>query len=166
MSMVRRCGDEMAEHGTRTMYVHYGCRCDACCKAEHAQYLKRPEAKLRNRVFSKWDDTVCKRSKTDAQRAADSRRRAAIASRPKAHGKLIRWYEIADAFDMKCAICGQEVDPDDTWVNETGRKCFGRKYPTVDHILPIKRGGSDTFDNVQLACKQCNSRKGSKAVSA
>lgn len=46
----------MAEHGTRTMYVHYGCRCDACCKAEHEQYLKRKEAQQRKRLHSKWGD--------------------------------------------------------------------------------------------------------------
>ena len=50
----------------------------------------------------------------------------------------------------------------DVWINDTGRKCFGRKYPTVDHIIPIKMGGTDTPDNVQLACKHCNSKKGAR----
>ena len=61
---------------------------------------------------------------------------------------------------MKCAACGVETDPRDMWVNDKGTKCFGRNYPTVDHIVAIKNGGTDTFDNGQLLCKHCNSKKG------
>ena len=63
---------------------------------------------------------------------------------------------------MKCAICGGEVDPTDRWVSESGRHCFGRNYPTVDHVVAIKNGGADTFDNVQLVHKHCNSKKGAR----
>lgn len=161
MSKMRGCGETMAEHGTRTMYVHYGCRCEACCRAEHEQYLKRPEAQKRRRVSSRWGEQDYRKS--DAKRESDERRRAAMCSRPHAHGGQIRWFEIADDFDMKCAICGEEVDPSDTWVNDTGRPCFGRNYPTVDHIVAIKNGGTDTFDNVQLAHKHCNSKKGTRS---
>lgn len=33
---------------------------------------------------------------------------------------------------------------------------------TVDHILPLAHGGSNRFDNFQLAHEQCNSEKGCK----
>ena len=153
----------MAEHGTRTMYVHYGCRCEACCRAEHGQYLKRPEAKKRQRVFSKWGE-IERRSpnKSEAKRQANIKRWSALSKRPHAHKGRIRWQEIADEFDMTCAICGTKVDPCDKWINESGRYCFGRNYPTVDHIVAIKNGGTDTYDNVQLACKRCNSKKGAR----
>lgn len=112
------------------------------------------------RVSSKWGEQDYK--KPEAKRASDERRRAAMSSRPRAHGGQIRWFEIADDFDMKCVICGGEVDPSDRWVSESGRPCFGRNYPTVDHIVAIKNGGTDTFDNVQLAHKHCNSKKGTR----
>lgn len=32
---------------------------------------------------------------------------------------------------------------------------------TVDHIMPLSRGGQDAWDNVVTACKKCNNRKGS-----
>lgn len=80
--------------------------------------------------------------------------------------KAISWRDIADKFDMRCAICGCEVDPSDVWINENGRSCQGRKYPTVDHIIPLKHGGMDVMENVQLTCKHCNSKKGAKVVSA
>ena len=30
---------------------------------------------------------------------------------------------------------------------------------TVDHVIPLNRGGSNTLDNLALACKHCNRRK-------
>lgn len=150
-----------ARHGTRTMYTHYGCRCEACCRAEHAQYLKRKEAKKRKRVFSKWGDTVhtpslVKRKEHNAKRLAWYR------SCEHSLNRNIRWQDIYESYNGVCAICGCSVDPCDTWTNDKGRKCFGRNYPTVDHIVPLKLGGTDTFDNVQLLCKRCNSKKGAR----
>ncbi|MDA8100393.1 MAG: HNH endonuclease [Nitrospiraceae bacterium] len=39
----------------------------------------------------------------------------------------------------------------------------GRKYPvdelTMDHLVPIVRGGKSVHGNVVPACKECNSKK-------
>lgn len=159
----------MAEHGTRTMYTHYGCRCEACCKAEHRQYLKRKESKNRKRTRSKWgeispgDPSSKEERRRETQRKYNKRRYIEFKSRPSEHIRPISWVEIAEKYSMKCAICGCDVDPDDTWIGDDGRKRYGRKYPTVDHIIPLKLGGVDKFSNVQLACKHCNSSKGAKA---
>ena len=32
----------------------------------------------------------------------------------------------------------------------------------IDHKLPIKRGGTSDFDNLQATCGHCNARKGAK----
>lgn len=150
----------MAEHGTRTMYVHYGCRCEACCKAEHIQYLKRKETQDRTRTRSKWGEGAfsleCKTEKQKRQRKYYENRKAKLST----HTRPIAWHQISEKYDMKCVICGCEVNPKDTWIGKNNRKCYGRTYPTVDHIIPLKHGGKDTLDNVQLACKRCNSSKG------
>lgn len=36
------------------------------------------------------------------------------------------------------------------------------RRPTIDHILPISKGGAHTHRNVQCACSDCNSRKSAR----
>ena len=35
---------------------------------------------------------------------------------------------------------------------------------TVDHVIPISRGGKDSWTNVATACKQCNNYKGNSLL--
>ena len=42
------------------------------------------------------------------------------------------------------------------------RYCEHSDNLTIEHILPLSRGGTHSEDNVDLACKSCNSSKGSK----
>lgn len=44
----------------------------------------------------------------------------------------------------QCFYCGQSVSP---------------KALTMDHIVPISRGGKSTKNNVVTACKTCNNAK-------
>lgn len=39
-------------------------------------------------------------------------------------------------------------------------RCFALKALTLDHKIPLGRGGSKLFDNVVLACQLCNEEKG------
>lgn len=38
--------------------------------------------------------------------------------------------------------------------------CGAREDLTLDHIVPLSRGGSGGWDNLQLLCTLCNNRKG------
>ena len=155
----------MAEHGTRTMYVHYGCRCEACCKAEHAQYLKRTEAQERKRTNSKWSESVFACDSSQKRRETQkrhNRNRYIEYTHTTKYRNRIRWQDLVQIFGTKCAICGGETNSNDKWIGANGRFCYGRTYPTVDHIVSLKYGGTDTLDNVQLLCKRCNSVKGAK----
>lgn len=46
-----------------------------------------------------------------------------------------------------CGICKEPIDS----IHEA----------TVDHVIPLARGGSNHFDNLQLAHQHCNSERGS-----
>lgn len=38
----------------------------------------------------------------------------------------------------------------------------GRHYLTRDHILPMSRGGTNSWENVVTSCSPCNNRKGDR----
>lgn len=42
--------------------------------------------------------------------------------------------------------------------------CNSIKNLTLDHIIPISKGGNTSFNNMVIACKACNSSKGNKEV--
>lgn len=57
---------------------------------------------------------------------------------------------------LRCAICGGMCDLNDhTWT-----EYFGPFYPSIDHIIPMSKGGGHVWDNVQVAHIICNSEKG------
>lgn len=51
--------------------------------------------------------------------------------------------------------------------NRDGNLCLNCKSPerlTIDHIMPISKGGDNHLDNLQTLCKSCNSRKRDKYI--
>lgn len=58
-----------------------------------------------------------------------------------------------------CHICGEKIDQED-YSYKNGSRVTGHNYPTIDHVIPISKGGTHTWDNVKLAHMVCNARKG------
>lgn len=56
------------------------------------------------------------------------------------------WRSVLAAYGSACLCCGSD-DP-----------------PTIDHVVPLSRGGSNTVDNVQPLCNGCNMRKATKTI--
>jgi HNH endonuclease len=42
------------------------------------------------------------------------------------------------------------------------KHCGSRENPSLDHIIPISRGGSDAWANIQILCRPCNDKKGAR----
>ena len=56
--------------------------------------------------------------------------------------------------DKTCYLCGIAIDITAHFLAATSR--------TIDHIIPISRGGKHELDNLAFACRKCNLRKGNK----
>ena len=62
------------------------------------------------------------------------------------------------AHSGRCALCGGPM-PEQRF--DVAHATLWKKLrPTIDHIRPRAHGGSDAFDNLQLAHAICNRRKG------
>ena len=46
--------------------------------------------------------------------------------------------------------------------NHTCVYCGTNAEPTIDHVIPISRGGKTSFENCVAACRTCNHKKGSR----
>ena len=56
-----------------------------------------------------------------------------------------QWEKIIDSQGGRCAICKCEF--------------MDSNLPTMDHIVPLSKGGSHSSDNLQALCVSCNSSK-------
>jgi 5-methylcytosine-specific restriction endonuclease McrA len=36
--------------------------------------------------------------------------------------------------------------------------------PTIEHVIPISKGGDNSADNIVIACQSCNSREGNRRI--
>lgn len=75
--------------------------------------------------------------------------------------KDITLHELYIRDNGKCHICGGVCDWNDHTQNNN-RFSAGKNYPTIDHVIPLAKGGKHSWDNVKLAHFSCNSAKGDK----
>lgn len=40
----------------------------------------------------------------------------------------------------------------------------GYRRRTLDHLIPTSRGGTDTLENLRIACQSCNSSRGNRTT--
>lgn len=62
-----------------------------------------------------------------------------------------------------CYLCNETCDWSDFQIINDAFVVGGR-YPTVEHVKALAKGGTHTWDNVRLACFACNTKKGTKDI--
>lgn len=80
----------------------------------------------------------------------------------------VSWRTVSERDGLACSYCAVECDPADGWYiaarDGVRRWVCGPTYPTVDHVVPVSRGGDHAMTNAVLACNRCNKSKGAKTA--
>lgn len=123
--------------------------------ANHRHYIECIECG--EKFFSRHNKKTCsdKCSKRRNNRVKDIKRRHKL----RENGR-IDWNITLDKLIKRdkriCYICNKEVDTNDYIVYEDGTFISGNNYPSIDHVIPVSKGGTHTWDNVKLAHRICN----------
>lgn len=107
---------------------------------------------------------ICKANMKKEKRKARKRLREAKA---KKNGKIewnISLEKLIQRDEGICKICGRQVDTEDYYYTDEGYFIAGDNYPSIDHIIPLAKGGTHTWDNIQLAHRHCNSIKSDNII--
>jgi 5-methylcytosine-specific restriction endonuclease McrA len=119
-------------------------RSQRCCSEQHGKRLYNRESRADGRQKPEpW---------TDRRKDRWHRRRALKAA--AATGEPVLMAEIAERDGWRCSLCRQPVDPAVQWPD--------RLSPSLDHRVPISKGGAHDPSNVFLAHLGCNSSKGNR----
>lgn len=132
----------------------------------HAHYLRNKEnIRRRTKEFCRnhRDELNRKarlRYKQNPQRAADVNRKW----RAKNRDKVSEWYRDYHARRRSASVVERVVLSELT--RRHGSRCYlcdrmlGSKHVTIDHVIPLIRGGEHSYRNCRPCCRSCNSRKG------
>ena len=148
-----RCPDcsskasQSAKHGTRKMYRKFKCRCDECrdfINSSCREYAKLHQERTGESLYRNYRDPKLRKLGAD-------RRRAQILS---AFVEDVDPARVFEADGYRCYGCG--------------RKCLKGApnnhllQPTIDHVVPLSKGGTHEYANCRTMCRQCNCTKGNR----
>lgn len=176
---------ESIRHG-HSGYTHGGCRCDVC-KTAMSEYKR--EWRRRNSDREKAKDRAyyaAHREESRAYRTAPERKKAAATS------ARIRYAKSADAIRARVSAYQASKPPARTLsrakrraiLRDTDRRevtdrdwrrlcaryrnrcayCESDAPLTMDHVIPLVRGGRHAIGNLIPACGSCNSSKNSRLL--
>lgn len=150
-------------HGKASTY-RAGCRCDECRSANNTrmrEYQRSRGGNLNRKVSvqrayyerTKAEFGSQRKRWPDAARRGDEARRARLAG---VESEAFDSREIFERDGWLCGICELPVD--------AALRFPDPGSPSLDHVLPLSRGGSHTRANTQLAHLYCNNAKGNRDV--
>lgn len=156
-------------HSPGVSHYQRGCRCDGCREANTVHCRKRrggvagtPRGGFQpvraclvcNSRFSpaKHAERLCS---TDCR--AHQRRAQGSARRATLRAAIVERVIPARIFDRdgwRCHICRRKLSPATAFPH--------RRAATIDHLVPLSRGGAHEPANVKTACHACNAGKGNR----
>ena len=151
--------------------VRYSGECKKCAKKRSADYyLKNAERikantdKYHKENLAKYVEYSNRYAERNPEKRREQRKRAYARYAKTERGKMIiklhnevysrsaklgdltaaQWQSILELFDFKCAYCGS------------------KDKLSMEHLLPVSKGGALTKANIIVACQHCNSSRGNK----
>lgn len=67
-------------------------------------------------------------------------------------------------YEGMCYLCGIQCDWNDKVITDKGHTIVGKSYPSIEHVIPLSKGGKHSWNNVKLACMECNTLKSDKII--
>lgn len=110
----------------------------AIARAKESERKNPERARARKNAWQKTE----KGRRTSLQ--STRRRIARKFNAPGAH-TIEEFLQLCADFDDHCLCCLKKLE---------------RKELSIDHVVPISKGGSDGIENLQPLCRRCNVRKG------
>ncbi len=100
-----------------------------------------------------------RKSQRQIERRKEHKRRTRIG---KTFDRGITLEKLYDRDQGICYLCNRTCDWGD-FQKINGAFVVGGSYPTVEHLIPLCKGGTHTWNNIKLACHSCNSKKGRRS---
>jgi 5-methylcytosine-specific restriction endonuclease McrA len=115
-----------------------------CCSERHGKmHYNRTSRADGRQVSGAWDD-----------RRRDNYHRRRALKKSASTGEPVNFSEIAARDQWLCGLCSGAVRGDTAWPDPLS--------PSLDHVVPLTRGGAHDPSNVQLAHLGCNTAKGNR----
>lgn len=137
-------------HGKRYTYIKHKCRCLDCVaseKAYQADYHAKNKEK-RNEKTRAWrqENPGYDKTRENYKEIAAIKNGNRRALKKNAGSYSISKEEMSKLYASPCTYCGSSDNI------------------TIDHVIPLSRGGSHSVSNLVSACAKCNMSKGAKTV--
>ena len=131
--------------------------------AKHKYYIKCSECG--RAIFSNKNKKTCSQACANKRknRIKEVKRRRKL----KSNGNINWNISLKQLYERDkgiCYICNKKTDINDYEIRNDGTFIAGDNYPSIDHLIPVNKGGTHTWDNVRLAHRHCNIIKSDKLV--
>lgn len=130
---------------TKDGYCSYCIECDKKAKADYYQRTKEATIARASRFASENPDKVRGYKRKWKQANPDKLRQYKHKRRSKEsveHFTAQQWQDLLERYNHQCLSCGT------------------KDKLSADHVTPLASGGSNSIDNIQPLCVDCNCKKG------
>lgn len=152
--------DKIATEGSRF------CSEECCVRFQFSTVCKRCGCEMMAKGGMGPKRRLCEECKAirrkDESRAHKQRYGRNHRQRARYHGVQYVSFPVRVVFERDgyvCQICRKKTLPNVMYRKKNGK--IHPRSPTIDHIIPMAKGGPHRIDNAQCACFRCNSLKGS-----